>query len=258
MSRLKFILKKKTAEDEEFLKSEYPAPQILKTVIVTDDAATVKKTVEDGVAVIGLERDGERLPGRFIIDSLDALDEDYIKQVHDISYRIPKTILETGRTVIRQCDPSADILPLIELYSKPHVTDYVEPLYPAEEEAAYQRDYFDHIYSFYDFGMWNVILKENGKLIGRCGLEYKELPTVTEDNADDWLELGYIIDPDYQGQGLGYETSKAAMDLAMSKGHRHFFVEIDPRNAVSFALAKKLGFHLISSSQNSQSVLIFS
>lgn len=217
------------------------------------------------------------ISSRFVIGSLWALDQEFISKIHDLTYRIPHVILETERTIIKQCDPERDILPLIEIYSKPHVNDYIEPLYPFAEETVYQRDYFDNIYALYDFGMWNVFLKENGRLIGRCGAEYMQPPLEIEKFAADkskgmncqvqnieknetvsrqyttnqegletsdnqWLELGYLIDSDYWHMGLGYETTKAVVEMALEHGHRQIFAEIDQRNTASIALAKKLGF----------------
>lgn len=237
-------------------------------VIVTDQQAEINRANDRHIAVIGLDREIEKEPqiqgghsntasdnacdkntespvsqprisSRFVIGSLWALDKEFIRTVHDLTYRIPHVILETERTIIKQCDPERDILPLIEIYSKPHVNDYIEPLYPFAEETVYQRDYFDNIYALYDFGMWNVFLKENGRLIGRCGAEYMQ-PPLESDNQ--WLELGYLIDSDYWHMGLGYETTNAVVEMALEHGHRQIFAEIDHRNTASIALAKKLGF----------------
>jgi ribosomal-protein-alanine N-acetyltransferase len=240
-------------------------------VVVTDQQAEINRANDRHIAVIGLDREIEkdpqmqgghsnaasdntcdenakspasqpRISSRFVIGSLWALDQEFIKKVHDLTYRIPHVILETERTIIKQCDPERDILPLIEIYSKPHVKDYVENLYPFAEETVYQRDYFDNIYALYDFGMWNVFLKETGQLIGRCGAEYMQPPEEIEKMDDQWLELGYLIDSDYWHMGLGYETTKAVTEMALARGHRQIFAEINPLNTASIKLAKKLGF----------------
>ena len=70
-------------------------------VIITDSQEKIDKASEEGIAVIGYEHDGIRLRTDFIITSPDALYNDYIKEVHDLYYRIPRVILETGRTVIK-------------------------------------------------------------------------------------------------------------------------------------------------------------
>ena len=240
-------------------------------VVVTDQQAEINRANDRHIAVIGLDREIEKEPqmqgghsnaasdntcdenaespasqprisSRFVIGSLWALDQEFIKKVHDLTYRVPHVILETEPTIIKQCDPERDILPLIEIYSKPHVNDYVENLYPFAEETVYQRDYFDNIYSLYDFGMWNVFLKETGQLIGRCGAEYMQPPEEIEKMDDQCLELGYLIDSDYWHMGLGYETTKAVVEMALARGHRQIFAEINPLNTASIKLAKKLGF----------------
>ncbi|MDD6551073.1 MAG: GNAT family N-acetyltransferase [Lachnospiraceae bacterium] len=243
MGKLRFVLKNKTPEDEEFFAESETDYGLKHDVEVTDSQDEIFKCMSHHMAVIGYEREGQHLSGRFIIGSLWALDRDFVKKVHDLFYRIPQVILKTERTVIRQCDPKTDILPMIELYEKPHVTDFVEPLYPFAEERVYQRDYFDNIYGLYDFGMWNVFLKENGKLIGRCGLEYMNPPEGLAVSDDDpWLELGYVIDPDFWHQGIGYETTEAILQLAYEKGHSHIFAQINEENTASVRLAEKLGF----------------
>lgn len=227
-------------------------------VVVTDSADEIARAAAEHIAAIGFEHDGIRLKADFIVTSEDALEEDYIKEVHDLYYRIPRVILETERTVIKQMDPENDMTELFHLYEKPGITEFIEPLYPYLEEKAYERDYFDNIYRFYDFGMWNVFLKSDERLIGRCGLEYKALPDSASDRSERavtsndreaecgdnnvWLELGYVIDPDLWHQGFGYETTKAVLNLARSKGHHQIFAVIAPENSASVALAKKLGF----------------
>ncbi len=218
-------------------KRVYMAPR---PVIITDSQDEIDKAADKRIAVIGYEHDAVRLSAGFIITDLSAADQEYIKEVHDLSYRIPKEILETDRTLIRQLDPERDIYALFHLYQMPGVTDYVEPLFPFLKEKAYEQDYFDNIYRFYDFGMWNVFLKATGALIGRCGLEYKALPG--SDDGAEWLELGYLLSPDMWRQGIGYEITEAVLGLAEAKGHSHFFARIAEENVASVALAKKLGF----------------
>ena len=138
MGQVRFFLKNKTAEDEAFLKNNALSPDIAHDVAVCDSAEDAEELKKKQVAVICYERN-EKLSGRYIIDSLSALDDEFIKKVHDAFYRVPRVILETERTIIRQCDPERDVLPMTKLYSKPHVTDYIENLYPLAQETVYQR-----------------------------------------------------------------------------------------------------------------------
>ncbi len=58
--------------------------------------------------------------------------------------------------------------------------------------------------------IWDVagFLKSFRELIGRAGLEHREFPDAVE------LELGYLIDPDRQGQGLATEVCQAILAFA--------------------------------------------
>lgn len=61
-------------------------------------------------------------------------------------------------------------------------------------------------YQEYGFGLWAVVLKETGKLIGDCG--------ITMQNIDgDYLpEIGYHIHKSYWRKGYGSEAVKAVRD----------------------------------------------
>ena len=59
-----------------------------------------------------------------------------------------------------------------------------------------------------DMGCGWFFDKASGELIGRAGLEHREFPDAVE------LELGYLIDPDRQGQGLATEVCQAILAFA--------------------------------------------
>jgi [ribosomal protein S5]-alanine N-acetyltransferase len=54
-------------------------------------------------------------------------------------------------------------------------------------------------YARHGFGLWALILKESGKLIGDCGLVVQEVDGVEE------VEIGYHIRRDLWGKGLATE-----------------------------------------------------
>ena len=55
----------------------------------------------------------------------------------------------------------------------------------------------------HNFGMWAVIHKETGAMIGRCGLGFLE-------NTPE-VELGYVLDKSYWKMGLATEASLATL-----------------------------------------------
>lgn len=177
-----------------------------------------------GIASIGEPQCGTR----YAVESLAELDIEYLERVRRRYNHIPWDIGETERCLIRELSLS-DLPALYELYDKPGMTDYVEPLYDYETELEYQKAYIENMYGFYEYGMWLVFSKETGKLIGRAGLEHNE--------------MGYMIAPELWNRGYATEVCRFIIDYARrNTDFEELYCRIDERNAASVRLAKKLGF----------------
>lgn len=177
-----------------------------------------------GIASIGEPQYGTR----YAVESLAELDIEYLERVRRRYNHIPWDIGETDRCLIRELSLS-DLPALYELYDKPGMTDYVEPLYDYETELEYQKAYIENMYGFYEYGMWLVFSKETGKLIGRAGLEHDE--------------LGYMIAPELQNLGYATEVCRFIIDYARENtDFEELYCRIDEKNTASVRLAKKLGF----------------
>lgn len=159
----------------------------------------------------------------------------FLVQVYKRHHGLPWTILETKRCVVKEF--SMDYLDdLFVLYAGEGMTDYIEPLYPYEQERAYQEAYIKNMYDFYGYGMWIVCDKITGKLIGRAGLEHRE-------ELGSQLELGYAIAVPYQRQGYAKEVCRAILSYADKElGQLSVCCLIEEGNDISENLAKKLGF----------------
>lgn len=177
-----------------------------------------------GIASVGEPQCGTR----YAVESLAELDIEYLERVRRRYNHIPWDIGETDRCLIRELSLS-DLPALYELYAKPGMTDYVEPLYDYETELEYQKAYIENMYGFYEYGMWLVFSKETGKLIGRAGLEHDE--------------LGYMIAPELWNRGYATEVCRFIIDYARKNtDFEELYCRIDERNEASVRLAKKLGF----------------
>ena len=177
-----------------------------------------------GIASIGEPQCGTR----YAVESLAELDIEYLERVRRRYNHIPWDIGETERCLIRELSLS-DLPALYELYDKPGMTDYVEPLYDYETELEYQKAYIENMYGFYEYGMWLVFSKETGKLIGRAGLEHNE--------------MGYMIAPELWNRGYATEVCRFIIDYARENtDFEKLYCRIDERNEASVRLAKKLGF----------------
>ena len=177
-----------------------------------------------GIASVGEPQCGTR----YAVESLAELEIEYLERVLRRYNHIPWDIGETDRCLIRELSLS-DLPALYELYDKPGMTDFVEPLYDYETELEYQKAYIETMYGFYESGMWLVFSKETGKLIGRAGLEHNE--------------MGYMIAPELWNQGYATEVCRFIIDYARENtDFEELYCRIDERNEASVRLAKKLGF----------------
>lgn len=177
-----------------------------------------------GIASVGEPQCGTR----YAVESLAELDIEYLERVRRRYNHIPWDIGETDRCLIRELSLS-DLPALYELYDKPGMTDFVEPLYDYETELEYQKAYIENMYGFYEYGMWLVFSKETGKLIGRAGLEHNE--------------MGYMIAPEFQNLGYATEVCRFIVDYARKNtDFEELYCRIDEKNVASVRLAKRLGF----------------
>lgn len=99
--------------------------------------------------------------------------------------------------------------------------------------------YIDHVYAFYDYGLWGVYLKENSKLIGLCGIQLLERNGVSD------YEISYVIDPWYQGHSYGYEAVNSVIQYGLQELKPERIVAyILPDNTSSIITAEKSGMQL--------------
>lgn len=76
----------------------------------------------------------------------------------------------------------------------------------------------------------DFVITHQGRVIGKAGAW--RLP-----------EIGLILHPDHWGQGLGTEAMRAVIDHTFATSDlAALTVDIDPRNAASLALFRRLGF----------------
>lgn len=104
-------------------------------------------------------------PADMYAEGMEEIDGSFLQHVYERHHRIPWIILKTPRCIVKEF--SMEYLDaLFELYAGKGMTDYMEPLYPYEEEREYQQAYIEQMYRFYGYGMWIVCDRNTGELIG--------------------------------------------------------------------------------------------
>ena len=115
-----------------------------------------------------------------------------------------KLILETERLVLREMEDS-DFDALKRVISDPETMKYY---YKPYDDNGVRRwlNWCKSSYEKYGFGLWAVVLKETGEMIGDCGVSMQFID-------DDWRpEIGYHLDKKYHRQGIGKEMTNSVKD----------------------------------------------
>lgn len=202
--------------------------------VVRDDHLA-KELQKQGIAVAVEELPGKRSGFSSVVQSVQELAYEDFLYLYQRQKGIPREILKTNRTRVREfC--MGDLDALMELYAQPGIAKWTPGLQSYEEEAAYQKDYIRYMYGLVGYGMWLVLDKESGQLIGRAGIESNETCEAGE------AELGYVIHPAFWNRGIATEVCRAILKYAGEEfGICRFFVRIKKENVSSLAVAEKLG-----------------
>jgi RimJ/RimL family protein N-acetyltransferase len=171
-----------------------------------------------------------------VVEGFAEADYDFLNKCYQRAHNLPWDILETERCRVREFSME-DMDALFELYAQPGVTDYMEGLYERDEEARYEQAYIENMYRYYGYGMWLVVKKDTGEIIGRAGLEHRDY------NGDTELEMGYLIAPSEQRKGYATEVCRALVGYAREYlDFPRINCLIQEDNDVSKHLAERLGF----------------
>ncbi len=175
-----------------------------------------------------------------LIEGFEEVDYSFLLHVYQHAHLEPVTILSTDRCILRELSIE-DADSLYAICVKPEISSHLEEFTAdliIEQEKL--NAYIKNIYPFYGFGLWGVYLKDENRLIGRCGIEVKELEKETV------YELGYLIDPDYQRNGYGREIVAATIEYCLNKlAIPRITAFIATENIPSLQLAKSVGMHKV-------------
>ena len=141
--------------------------------------------------------------------------------------------LETRRLVLRPMLES-DLESLLLIFTDPKVmAAFDHPPFTHEQMSRWLKRNLDH-QDEYGYGLFSVILKETGELIGDCGLEQME------DMGG--AELGYDFRSDFWNQGYATEAAIAVRDYAFEVLKLPLLISlIRVGNLASKRVAEKVG-----------------
>ena len=150
-----------------------------------------------------------------------------------------KIIAETERLLLREMIPDdLEVLCGIMCDQQAMEAAYVTA-FTAEEVAAWLQRHLKR-YETLGFGLWAVILKQTGQMIGQCGL------TMQSWNDQEILEIGYLFQRAHWHRGYATEAARACMDYAFSVlGASAVYSVIPAAHYASRAVAVRNGMQIV-------------
>ncbi|MFR8088335.1 MAG: GNAT family N-acetyltransferase [Lachnospirales bacterium] len=147
-------------------------------------------------------------------------------------------ILETKRLVLREME-EADYEALCRILQDPEVMYAYEHAFSDEEVREWLQNQIRR-YREERVGLWAVILKESGEMIGQCGL------TLQPYGTERVVEVGYLFQKTYWHQGYAIEAAMACREYAfkMLKISSVYSI-IRDNNLASQKVAERNGMHRV-------------
>ncbi len=209
------------------------------TLYIADNSEILKKLLSGGCYAIALRHEyncqEDLSRALYAIEDIREMEYDSFLKAYERLAGLPWHIVDTDRLTIRETTV-ADVDEFYRIYQEPSITDYTENLYQdVEEERAYVRDYIEKVYGFYGYGIWTVLLRETGEVIGRAGINWRE--------GYQHPELGFVIAKEHQRQGYAEEACLAILEFAGRELLFTFiYALVETENVGSLELCYKLGF----------------
>jgi RimJ/RimL family protein N-acetyltransferase len=173
---------------------------------------------------------------RFVVEDPAELWGRDFEKIYERETGIPWTVLTTRRLTVREFSErcSEDAAAAAALRSEPSARHFLEvpgETFPEIEDAI--RAYRKNCYEFYGWGLWALVLRDTGHIVGTAGLMQTAFGT----------ELGYLLLPSYRRRGLAAEACSGILQLAFSEfGLPEVLARAGADNTASLALLRSLGF----------------
>ncbi|HKW89735.1 MAG TPA: GNAT family N-acetyltransferase [Candidatus Acidoferrales bacterium] len=146
-------------------------------------------------------------------------------------------VIETGRLILRRMTAD-DAEALFAVLGDPISMKY----YPAAFSRDEVRRWIERWIASYEengYGLYAIVLKSTGEVIGDCGHARQDVDGETE------IEIGYHVLRSLQGRGYATEAARACAEYGFKKlGAKRLVSLIRPENAPSRRVAEKVGMRV--------------
>ena len=209
-------------------------------VTVSDDNEALLAAAAAERAIIGIWDPSVRPLGAgfdaclYLVCEMEAADDMLLEKAVRRQYGLPWIIAQTKRLLIREFTKDDPL--------EAESADDGDGVF---SDRARREDYIDNQYRFHECGLWALVLKKSGVIIGKAGITAGE--------------LGYHIYGPFRGRGYAFEACSAILGYAEEElGLRHVRIKTGEGNEASVRLAEALGFSRTEDTeQKSEGILTF-
>lgn len=216
---------------------------------LTDRTETLWKISIAGGVCCGLTPGkSEYMPGApLVLEGLEEVEPAMLELVWKREKGIPVEVMRSDHLIIRE-SLEEDWDTLAGVYRDSGMNPGVEDPDAKEDPETEEKDkfmaYIRTMYWFYGYGLWTVLDKETGKVIGSCGPFPSQ--TIVDEAGSLQMEMGYMVDRAWRGRGYGREMAEAVLEFCFHAiGLDRIYARVHRDNKASRAVVKGLGFSLV-------------
>lgn len=143
-------------------------------------------------------------------------------------------MIETERLILRNMR-NTDAEALFDIFSDPIAMRYFGVIFDRPRMDEWVQNILEHERQ-YGFSLYTVILKDNGEIIGDCGLETDKI------NGRTIVGIGFDFRRSYWGKGYATEAALAVLKYGFTSFEfDSISAWIDPENTPSQRVAERIG-----------------
>ena len=210
---------------------------------IADSERLLRQLQDLGAASCGYSHSGNggQAPKRadYILMEPQWVDRDSLVKIWQRQRRLPWTILETARCVVREFVPE-DLEAIRALYDEEAERFLEAPSEDTEKERKILEAYIDRVYRLCGYGHWAVISRQTGELIGRIGFSF---PDSSAPGPAPDASFGYLVRKDMRGKGIAREVCAALIEYGFSQlGFERIGADTALSNTASAKILRSFGF----------------
>ena len=210
---------------------------------IADSERLLRQLQDLGAASCGYSHSGNggQAPKRadYILMEPQWVDRDSLVKIWQRQRRLPWTILETARCVVREFVPE-DLEAIRALYDEEAERFLEAPSEDTEKERKILEAYIDRVYRLCGYGHWAVISRQTGELIGRIGFSF---PNSSAPGPAPDATFGYLVRKDMRGKGIAREVCAALIEYGFSQlGFERIGADTALSNTASDKILRSFGF----------------